>query len=378
MLGIAASCRHRFNIEFVNDYRLANRSRWYPPSVKSLLAEVLYARDLALALNKKPGEVDGIVARAAANWQRDTRAACSIDEDFERTVREIEDDVAGVLVHYEGQHGNVAHAIKRNGKPVVRRIVEYRLPTFEKKKLGGSSKYSAAFLLDRLTTNEDGEPMLVVRHLTSNADPLDVRTELGHRLDVPGLCWAASKLYRKPVRVVEFDIVRTKPPSEPRTTKCRHCVNGYRMTEDDAGLKVRKPCTTCNGTGVGGVSVAACDTTWAIWNRKLEQYKHLDHDQQREAARSLLNKLAKRGESFAYRVRRSVTDEQVDTWLADAYETIREVEAARRRGTWPRNPNACVARGSVCPYRRVCAGTLRDEAVYEIADDPYPGLYSWW
>jgi hypothetical protein len=378
MLGVAASCRHRFNIEYVNDYRLANRSRWFPPRVKSLLAEVLYARDLALALNKEPGEVDGIVARAAEKWSRDTRAASTHDEDLAATMRAIEDDVAGILVHYEDAHASVAHAIKRKGKPVVRRIVEHRLPTFERKKIGGPSKYTVAHLLDRLTVNEDGEPMLVVRHLTSNADPLDVRTELGHRLDIPGLCWAASKLNRKPVRVVEFDFVRTKPPSIPNTTKCRHCKDGYCLTEDDSGLKVRKPCPTCNGTGVGGMSVAACDTTWAIWNSKLEQYKHLDHDKQREAARSLLNRLAKRGESFAYRVRRFVTDEQIDSWLADTYETIREIETARRRGTWPRNPRACAARGSVCPYRRVCAGTLRDEAVYEIADDPYPGLYSWW
>lgn len=373
----AAACKHRFNLEFNKDFRRVRQSDWYPANIKTLMAQVLWARDWALAGKKRLGEVDAFMAKLTMRWAERVRldGGQFMSREDHEAVMECERAITSIERHYQTALPDAPRYVfrKLNTKrcPVVHRRVEYRLPSCASGRPGGPSRYTYACSLDRVVI-ENGEPRLTVRHFTSSGDPVAITRDLGLRFDVAGQLWAASKLLRRPVRVVEFEVVRTKAPSTPRALKCKSCKGeGVALIHDGDPT-----CKKCSGTGVGGLGVGACDTTWDIWKDTLAKYSHLNVDDHINRAGKVLDELRRRGETFAYRLHKEFTDKQIDDWCADTYNAIREIDRARKIDTWQRNPHVCNTRKAPCPYRAACAEVNQEPIFVKVSED-FPGIISW-
>jgi hypothetical protein len=330
----------------------------------------------------------GMLARGAERWRKRVYDAARNAYEHE-AVMDIEREGQLIVLHYQSVHvvydkQRRGRFLMRDGKPAIRKLVEFALPTNERRKIGGPSKHRFAFLLDGVVRHGK-EPILIVRYFTTNRDPSAVKEDLCSRMDVAGMAWAASKLAKRPVRVVEFDVVRAKAPSFPQMLKCRKCSGSGSIAVGDTvkdssvfSKSTLVDCGSCAGTGHGDISTKACDTTVEIWESTLAKNPHIDQAAAREKAGKLLSELSSRGQSFSYRFQRVITDDEIDSWLADAYEGIREIGAARKRDTWPRNHGACIGKGGHCPYRDICTGRLDEGApAFKIVKDTYPGLVTW-
>ena len=379
MLDVA-TCRERYQIEYMRNLRRSGFSIWSPPTLKRLLAEMLYARDYSIALKKTKREVEALVSRAAQMWMVNVKKDMRFGPKQLTDLAAIELEGIGILKHYEEVNEKDYTELKfpkRKKKPIARHYIEHRLPSFEKKKQGGTSKHSFAFLLDRVT-EKNGEYVLTVRHLTSNRDPREVRRELETRMDIFGNVWAATKLLRKQVAWVEFDVVRTKVPSEPHVLNCKTC-GGKGIVATKIAWGDLDDCDKCNGTGIGGLSKRPCDTTLEIWKRKAQRLTHLDQGKVEADSEVLLNVLKERGETFAYRIKVPVEESQMDDWLKDTYEQIREIEAAKKRGTFPKNTSQCNSAGRRCPYTTYCyrGVALEKEPYFKKETDICSELVTW-
>lgn len=382
----AAACKHRFNLEFNSNFRRTGYSPWYPPNMKALMAQAFWARDWAHARNKSASEIGAFVSKIIIRWAERVHSVSrqKMNNEDAASVLEAERDIIKIMDHYHSVLDVADKVVFRKivGKrmPVIRRLVEYRLPSYAKRKRGGVSKFTYACILDRLGWEQfekSKEPVLTVRHFTSSNDPVAMARELHMRIDVVGKLWAASRLMRRPVRLVRFDVVRTKAPAIPRALNCRSC-GGKGVHELKAEDANKDPtCKNCGGTGIGAISVGPCDTTYDIWREEVLRYPHLNLEDHMGRAGKTLDDLRRRGETFAYRIMRGYDEEHIESWLSSTYWAIREIEQARKNAVWPRNPHMCNHRIAACPYRRICALGSVNEPLLMKVEEPYPGLMDW-
>lgn len=376
----SASCRHRYELEFVKNLRRRESEKWFPPKLKDLVSELLFARDYAIARGFKGGEVNNLVNRMERKWWETVRANRYAKQEHIEDAREFIETARRIVDHYSDSQkiDIIAKYVKRKKSPIVRMIIEHRLPTFEKKKIGGPSKYTFASSIDRVFREGD-EYKLLVHHLTSSVDPAEVRYELARRIDIYGTVWNAEKFLKKKISTIVFDVVRTKPPAIPTLINCKKCKGSGSIKQDD-GYHIE--CPKCAGMGIAYVSTRRCDTTAEIWIGQYQQYAYKGEAstaKYKEQAEELIGHLAGRGNTFSYRVEMAVSRETIDMWLADTYEQIRELAAAARRGTYPRNTSQCGSTHAACPYRTQCAG-LNDknsEVFFRLVEEAYPGLKTW-
>jgi len=387
MLATLAKCPRRYEIEFVNNYRLKGRrpAPW-PPSIKSLLREALRERDFTTTRN-----VGALRTRAASEaimsvYYDELRTVlgnvpAQEAAEFGMVIAQVVDESRRIMRHYEEAYrgDRLVIAVDKTGAPFVDRIVERKLL---------ASEMTFAERVDAIVeipgrTNENGktgkvpEVAVLVRRFTSNSNPDDVRSDLVHDLALRGQLWAASHLVGDPVTVAIVDVVRTKAPSIPDTVQCRKCGGQGRHEKgqkEEDGTWTPAKCETCEGTGVGGMSKRACDTTESVW---METARANGLDATTEAARcsDVIGKIRARGETFAYRVEVEVQVAELKEWSTDAVAlaSIAEVYATRKH--WPRNQDACVGRSGPCPYRKVCSHQGdADVAWFTKTDEPYPGL----
>jgi hypothetical protein len=173
------------------------------------------------------------------------------------------------------------------------------------------------------------------------------------------------------VTVAIVDVVRVKAPSIPDTVQCRKCRGDGKV---GVGTPEEKPCAECGGTGVGGMSKRACDTTVSVW---METASTVGLDATAEAARcpEVIEKIRSRGETFAYRMEVEVAVAELKEWATDAVAIAAMSEVHATRKHWPRNPDACVGRSGPCPYRRVCSHQADvDVAWFTSSVEPFPGI----
>lgn len=378
----AMSCRRRYEIEHVKNFRLRDSNRWYPPRLKELLMELLFARDWAIADGRTEDSIELVIQRMKDRWWNEILGKHSPNEKALSEMFSIVDEAMSIIAYYsESQRIDLIHRYAhKNKKPIVRILAENRLPSFEKKKMGGSSKYSFASLIDKIII-EDGKYKLFFYYLTSTPDREEVSSELERRLDIWGTVWNAQRLIGRRIDSIVFDVVRTKPPAQPMLLKCRKCKGGGEIIKDVQGEKVLEDCPKCGGDGVDAVSTKRCDTTGDIWVKTYHKYRGRDTTEHyKAAAEKIISELYDRGETFSYRLEFPVIDEMIERWLCDTYENIREIKHAEKRNTFPKNPSQCGVSFNSCPYRSICSGATSrksHDVFFKLCTDKYPGIHLW-
>ncbi|HUX15277.1 MAG TPA: hypothetical protein VMW52_02330, partial [Phycisphaerae bacterium] len=135
MLATLAKCPRRYEIEFVNNYRLKGRrpAPW-PPSIKSLLREALRERDFTTTRN-----VGALRTRAASEaimsvYYDELRTVignvpAQEAAEFGMVIAQVVDESRRIMRHYEEAYrgDRLVIAVDKTGAPFVDRIVERKL-----------------------------------------------------------------------------------------------------------------------------------------------------------------------------------------------------------------------------------------------------------
>ena len=381
MMATVASCRARYKYEFEDGLRRRSGGSFpWPPRLKDLLREVFWARDEAMAEWGDSDSWDALLSAVLEEWAKlvRDRAPANIDRArLDTSITSTALEARAIANHYQNvHHGGFSDPQIWRDKhgPVVRRMVEFKppIPLDRDGSYRVRSRYSLAITLDKVVSIH-GVPWLVVRHFTSDRDRESVLADLKQRMDWRGHAWGAAEAIGCGVAGILFDVIRTKPPSRPGTVQCRHCKGSGESVDPVTTAKAE--CAQCAGTGVGGLSKQACDTTTEVWKDTLMRYPHLLTDEHAAIHRDAVLRLRERGETFAYRALVKVPREALVEWMFDTYATIKELDAARRHGRWPRNTAACLGRAGACPYRAPCSavGQERDTFLFDKVDEAFPG-----
>ncbi len=368
-LEVLATCPARFDLEYVrglrrlgarpasaNDSRgagiaaaigarwsaLLQRSWWLPEVRDSLNAADHAARD---------------AERALRDWAGRSNAAPA-DVELCRAV----------LAHYATQHpieedaARAQRAVRRRARPAAsptiaaNAAIEAALPY---RFLGEPVRLRVRVPLLHATSKDTAD--LFVTYTTGTSYRGEVTEDRRLDMRVLASAWAAARWSRRAVDTVIFDVVRTTPPREPATLRCGACKGTGALLRVVLDTPPGARCPDCAGTGVGGISRAACDTTIEVWERAVLKHPHLNMAAERVPASELLNKLQARGDTFAYRVSTGIRPADLAGWLADVRVLFIAAKAWARRGRWPRNPAACIGVRGYCPYRDYCRGTSQDD-----------------
>jgi len=393
MLSTLASCRARFKTEHEDNLRRRSGGSYpWPPRLKDLLRELFWARDEAMCEWGDCDSWDRLVEVIIYHWEMLARsyAPARIDSDeLVKTIKATAEEARQIVNHYQNVHhgGFSEPRVWRDKRgPVVRRMVEFKppVPCDRDGSYMVRSRHSVAICLDKVVSIH-GVPWVVVRYLTSDRDREQVVADLKRRMDWRGHAWAAAEEIGCGVAGVLFDVIRTKPPSRPATVKCKSCRGTGRseewksypggIPEGQTPERIGIDCPNCAGTGVGGISKQACDTTAEVWKDTLMSHQHLLTEKHAAIHKDAILRLVERGETFAYRAHQKVPREALVEWMFDTYGLIKELDGARRHGRWPRNTSACLGRAGACPYRASCGavGREREEFVFDKVEDLYPG-----
>lgn len=369
-LATLAKCPRRYEIEYVNNYRLNNRrpAPW-PPSLKQLLRDALRERDIAQVRGYTPLRARAI-AEAIVNVYAEEMLSLVGNvspqerERHEEEIREIGEEARRIILHYDDAH--------RDSKALTLLAVDQ---VVEKNPLGGAD-LTYAERIDGLV-DLGGRKTALVRHFTANADREDVQAELVMSLALRGQLWAASAYSGETISSALVDVVRTKAPSEPETIQCKKCRGDGKVKlkgEDGTAGEELIGCDACSGTGVGGLSKRPCDTTLKTWKDAVARHG-LDIAAETTRCSEIVSRLERRGENFAYRLVIDLDKTAIKDWAKDVVALASLVGFYSSAGYWPKNPAACVGRSGPCPYRKACNhhGDV-DVAWFTKTDEPYPGL----
>jgi len=347
-------CPRRFEIEYCKNYRLKGyRPPPWPAGLRGVLRSALRERDVVPIVDQvlrrptDPLRVEVAVEsvfRVYADKIRKLRGNMRGDE-LERSEKELcaaIEEARRILAHYDTVHPIYFEFAKSDGYPAVDKFVRAEL---------GNSQWKYADRIDGVVLRENLPPAVLVRHFTTSNEVTEVERQLRLKLELIGKMWSATQLMGRPVTTALIDVIRSKAPSVPEPIKCTKC-KGTKF-ENKKGEK-ETFCSKCGGSGMGGMSQKACDTTLDIWHATASQ---LGFDLAAESKRcaKTIRKLQERGESFAYRTVVEVPVAALGRWEQDTIATANLIEHYRKEGYWPRNPDACVLRTGYCRYRKVCS-----------------------
>lgn len=175
-----------------------------------------------------------------------------------------------------------------------------------------------------LRDRETGE-LILGEHKSTAGAAYDLEMRIDVDPQVAGYVYAASQLYGEPVNRVIYNVVRKKPPQDPKVNK--------------------------DGT----VSMAKCDTTREYYQIALEAQR-MRGIEPNEKQQEFLFTLPETTSRWAHRLDYRIDPEQVEQWRRDV---IADGQLMRlyRRGMLPASRNGASCRGIVqpdCPYRPLC------------------------
>lgn len=373
-LAALASCPRRFQIEYLDNYRLkGRRPEPWPPSIKVVLRDALRERDVAAVRGLSRLRTDAASYAVILAYRKElTRLIGDLPpREAQRYTGEIaamSDEAMRVLEHYDEEHPEPLRFVcDEHGHHFVDKLVDIEL----------ANKKVLTNRVDGIIARENLPPAVLVRHFTSHTDPQEVIRDLEVDLRLIAAMHAASHLLGSSVTSAVVDVVRTKAPSIPETIQCRKCggQGGHEKgKQEEDGTWTATTCEACRGTGIGGMSRKPCDTTLKTWQRTVAAHG-LDPAAENERCREIVERLGTRSDSFAYRVVVDAAKEAVASWVLDVTEISRLEDYYLKRQLWPRNAAACMGRSGPCPYRKVCSHHGDDDvAWFTRVDEPYPGL----
>jgi len=240
-----------------------------------------------------------------------------------------------------------------------------------------SPKWDAMGIIDRIVRERKTNRVLVIESKTTGDTPVGYMTgawsRAQSRLYLLGAeHWLKEQGVDSTADGIIYDVVRKKVPSVPKMTQCRTCKSTGEMdkpTLERYAKRMKKknpakalfaegqlqsmgesdsaPCPECEGTGVGGISRAACDTTVDVFRATVEKYPHIKEAEYLET----LLKLEQVGDvRFMNREEFFVERKKQYEWMLDAYFKAREIDTMRY---WYRNESAC-DRPFPCAFSRLC------------------------
>lgn len=360
-LATLATCRRRFEIEHVKNFRPRYWSDGlYPPSIKDVLRLTLAKRDELLLKGFSQDQIWTEMQWQVGNWANNVHKNAPMLGFKEKTqlaidIGKIYEDALGIIKHYlfawPDEEQKAIHITRKKTQfDLCNQEIIIRL-----RKNGRRTKWSYACQLDSVLGHSS--PVLMLRHFTSSSFIKKISKNLRDSSWWIGHVLAASEITGKRIEQVVFDIVRTVSPSTPKAVICTRCKGSRALTGKDGTVI----CPNCKGTGYWRISKAPCAAT----TRTLEAF-HVQHPYI-EIKEDLRNKLTRSESSFAWRYPLTVDWSRVEDWQRNAIATIQEGVAARRNGYWPRNVKACNVPGRRCPYRGPCNRPLEyaDVAPYK-------------
>lgn len=354
MLTTLATCPRRYKIEYEDNYRLkGRRPPPWPPNVKQILRDALRDRDIAVArgLNKfRVQAAANAVVMAYNNEYRRTLDTMNTREQDKWTdvVSKVIEDATQILDNYQysiRDAGDFKFMLGSDGNPLVDRVVEHSL---------GQTGQTFAACVDGVLDRGQLGAAVLVRKFTSNPYPDVVAEDVELDQWLAAAMWSATKASDKIVTAAVVEIVRTKPPGIPSTVKCRQCSGTGNVQSKDENDTKPITCAGCGGSGIGGMSKKACDTTLEKWNATVKHSK-LDLNAENERCASIVKRLEERGETFVYRVVVESSVQQIKQWTMDVDAMLGVEDHYRSARVWPRNGAACVSRFGACPYRNACS-----------------------
>lgn len=389
---IGSPCYRMHRIEYEDRLRRLGYHQWLPISIKDCLREILYFRDGAIALKEYGRRVE-LMHEGVNRWKGKVlhsalRSKATGEQRAE--VIKIIDEALEIAMAYDNQYNDakreyVYKAIpgspgrRQPRHPFIRMVAESKIRSVSNGKIGGATNHIFASIIDGIYKDKK-ENVLIVRCFTGDKRKEAVIRKINLRQDIPGIVWVAEKFTGRKIRTVEFDIVRTKSPSEPRTLMCRSCSgSGFsnKKKKSDRSSSIAVKCDKCNGTGIGGISAVNCDTTIDIVDKLLYQYDHIDRFSYVEKAEKMISRLKSDGNTFMYRHRRHIDDSEIAKWQSDTYDNILIIRKMRQTGIWPKNTNQCLLGSMVCPYIDLCIGHNGDKPVAVRFVKKYHGLVTW-
>lgn len=375
MISTLATCARRYQIEYADNCRPKGRKpQPWPPKIKPILRDALRDRDFAemRGLNKLRVRA---AAEAVITAYRDELLGMIENvgrEEYEqwvRTIADLEGTARGILSHYEEVlgDGRFSFLLDKTGRPLVDRVVEEKL----------DDTFTYADRIDGVLDRGTLPPAVLVRRFTSNSDPQAVANDLELDLRLPGAMWIASRAAGEKITSAVVEVLRTKAPSVPETIQCRKCGGQggqEKGKKEEDGTWTPTTCETCGGSGIGGMSKRACDTTYEEWHRAAVR-AGLNIDTEKARCKDVLSRITGRGETFAYRITVDASEEAIHYWKRDTGELLDLSRYYEERSAWPRNSAACVGRAAPCPYRKPCSYHGDTDVAWFIKQiEPFPGL----
>lgn len=122
---------------------------------------------------------------------------------------------------------------------------------------------------------------------------------------------------------VIYDIARKAYPKLPKTNVCKKCnTAAHRKKGIVAGFnKDGGSCEACSGTGVGGVSTAACDTNYETYIKIFNKYPHID----KSLYQNQIDEYSSLGDNYHHRFHIFVSQKKRMNFLSDLWEFLKDV-----------------------------------------------------
>lgn len=180
---------------------------------------------------------------------------------------------------------------------------------------------------------------------------------------------AKEALGRARVGHVTLNVIRRAKPEQPKV----NLLTKKQATTEKllAALEIQ----TEMGIHAGEVSVAACDTTAAVYQDALEAQERRGLPRT-EKQREYLEKLERKADTFFAQLAYFRDSDELERWRNEVIVDAAAIRDAARRGR-TRNPGACSAPWSPrCPYAELCMHpddpVIRSQ--YVVADRPHQEL----
>ena len=203
-------------------------------------------------------------------------------------------------------------------------------------KLAGMMGVASHVVLDVLFREKSSGSFVVMDNKTTTKNPGDLAEEYQYDPQRPAYVWAVAQAFPKEHVLFVYNALRKKSPGEPDLNQCPKC----------KGVG----CAVCAGSGVGAFSLSPCDTTPQAYFDLKARYPHLDLTR----VQHRVDELTRRGDTFNGRIAVPTSPTQIDNWLAETADVVRDRRASRRTKRWRKNRSQCSTVYGLCPFRELC------------------------
>lgn len=348
------TCQTRFRYAVLE--RTVPKRKALPLSFGTLLHNILERFYLDATGDMSHGE--GMIAAWLADQEGYLNGREFVDYEALGKVRKLAEVARSISGRYAEKYPHEFDEYK-----VVGVEEQFRSPIYTPK--GHKSTWDFGGKVDVLL-NDNGGRLWIMDHKTTvetRPDAVEINVELDGQ--PRGYIWGMQQVKGVTVYGMIYNIMRKKAPAIPAILQCRKCKGTGKVTIKDKkeGTETEQVCDPCKGTGVGGVSIAQCDSLVEVYQAQLDAYPHVDQ----AAHRKQLDRLGARGDTFLYRFEYDVSQADIDEWHLDTYAVVKSIMQAREWG-FTHNYSACNINGRVCPYRPLCLGADPEQAREDLYD----------